>query len=310
MPEFHASCPNCKKYSGKFAVKDEADDTEKKLRIKHWSVHEIEILHDLFTDEAHYVWRIPEDYKRQIRDGHLFHLERVDRNVLDAIAANQMFRFDPDAIFHLKEPTLSGVVNRGWGIPRLLSNFRQIWYVQVLHRQNEAIGLDYVIPFRVVTPAARQGAGGEGVDPLMMMSGGDFKAQARRMIRDRRRDPASIRIFPFPVNFQMFGADAKNLAPTELIQQGYERLLNDLDTPVEMFNATMQLEVAAPAMRLFESSHRPLVHGSCRLVAWIVARARRDYAIRIRRGPEAGDCGRQVLVSPAPVAVIKLLETN
>ena len=68
MPEFHASCPACKGYTGKFTVKDEADDTEKKIRVKHWSVHEIEILHDLFTDEAHYVWRIPEDYKRQIRD--------------------------------------------------------------------------------------------------------------------------------------------------------------------------------------------------------------------------------------------------
>ena len=151
----------------------------------------------------------------------------------------------------------------------MLSNFRQIWYVQVLHRQNEAIGLDYVIPWRVITPAARQGAAGEGADPLMMMSGGDFRAQARRMVRERRRDPASVQVFPFPVNFQMFGADAKNLAPTDLIQQGYERLLNDLGTPVEMFNASMELNAAAPAMRLFESSHRPLVHGACRFVAWI-----------------------------------------
>ena len=71
------------------------------------------------------------------------------------------------------------------------------------------------------------------------------------------------------MNFQSFGADAKNLAPTELIQQGYERLLNDLGTPVEMFNASMVLDVAAPAMRLFESSHRPLVHDACRFVGWI-----------------------------------------
>ena len=144
---------------------DEADDTEKKLRIKALRGLEIEILHDPVTDEAHYVWRIPEDYKRQIRDGHLFHLERVDKSVLDAIAADQMFRFNPDSIFHMKEPTLGGVVNRGWGIPRMLSNFRQIWYVQVLHRQNEAIGLDTVIPWRVITPAARRGREAKGSTP-------------------------------------------------------------------------------------------------------------------------------------------------
>jgi hypothetical protein len=106
-----------------------------------------------------YIWRIPEDYRRQIRQGSLFHLERVDQEVLKAVQLNQVFRFNPDAIFHMKEPTLSGMINRGWGIPRLLSNFRQIWYVQVLHRFNEAIALDYVIPFRIITPQPRQGAG-------------------------------------------------------------------------------------------------------------------------------------------------------
>jgi hypothetical protein len=52
----------------------------------------------------------------------------------------------------MREDALAGVRNRGWGISRVLANFRQAWYVQVLHRYNEAIALDYVIPFRLITP--------------------------------------------------------------------------------------------------------------------------------------------------------------
>ena len=277
MPDFIASCPVCKtrgkeSYRGPWKVKDEKDET--KIKIKHWNVHEIELLHDLYTEDVHYIWRIPEDYRRQIRQGNLFHLERVDMEVLKAVQHNQVFRFHPDAIYHMKEPTLSGMINRGWGIPRLLSNFRQIWYVQVLHRFNEAIALDYVIPFRIITPQPRQGAGGPSggaSDPLMMYDGGDFRNQALQMIRRRRRDPASIQVFPFPVNFQMFGADAKQLAPTDLIAQGYERLLNDCGTPVELYNGSLQLQTAPVALRLFEATHHPLVNDANKFLRWLTS---------------------------------------
>jgi len=117
MPDFIATCPVCKtrgkeSYRGPWKVKDEKDET--KIKVKHWNVHEIELLHDLYTEDVHYIWRIPEDYRRQIRQGNLFHLERVDMEVLKAVQHNQVFRFHPDSIYHMKEPTLSGMINRGW----------------------------------------------------------------------------------------------------------------------------------------------------------------------------------------------------
>ena len=40
-------------------------------------------------------------------------------------------------------------------------------------------------------------------------------------------DPAVFQILPFPVEFKMFGADANQLAPRDLLDQGMETLLND-----------------------------------------------------------------------------------
>jgi len=275
--KFTATCPVCKVgrgYRGPWKVDDKPDDEERKIRIKHWNPHEIEILEDYYTNETAYLWRIPEDYKQQVRKGNLYHLERASVPVLDAIKKNQMFRFNADVIHHMKEPTLAGIRNRGWGIPRTLSNFRQIYYVQVLRRYNEAIALDYVIPFRLITPAPRPGAGGAGggaqtMDPMMAFNMGDFRSSVQSMLRKRRRDPASWNVLPFPVQYQMLGGDASNLAPVDLIANGTEQLLNDVGTPVELYKGTLQLQTAPVALRLFEATWHPLVHDGNNWLRWL-----------------------------------------
>jgi hypothetical protein len=271
--EFVATDPKTG-WRGPWKIIDKPDDEEKKLSLKCWSPHEIELLHDPYTNDVAYLWRIPEDYKRQVREGNLFHLERCSEQVLKAIKKDQCFRFNPDVIFHMKEPTLGGIRNRGWGIPRILTNWRQIYYVQVLRRYNEAIALDYVIPFRLITPAERAaGPSSAGIsisDPLMNINGGDFRQQVQGMIRRRRRDPASWQVLPFPVQYQMLGGDAQQLAPRELIDQGLEVLLNDAGTPVELYKGSLQMQTAPVALRLFESTWHHLVHDANMFLKWSV----------------------------------------
>ena len=258
---------------GPWKIVDKPDDEEKRLKVKRWSPHEIELLHDPYTDDVAYLWRIPEDYKKLVRDGNLFHLERASEQVLKAIQHNQTFRFHPEVIFHMKEPTLAGIRNRGWGIPRIISNFRQIYYVQVLRRMNEAIALDYVIPFRLITPQPRQGSGAGGLpmmDPMMSFNGGDFRNQVKSMVNRRRKDPAGWNILPFPVDYKALGGEAVQLAPVELINQGMETLLNDAGTPVELYKGTLQLQAAPVALRLFEATWHHLVHDTNKFLQWLV----------------------------------------
>lgn len=280
LPEFHAKCPTCKVgtgYSGKWLVEDMEDDDETKMRVKVWNPHEMEILHDPFTDNCAYLWRIPEDYKRLLRQGNLFHLERVPKEVLTAVHKNQLYRFHPEAIHHMKEPTLAGHYLRGWGLPPTMYNFRQIFLVQVIRRQVEAFGLDYLVPIRLVTPAPTQNktGGGMGIDPISMYNGGDFRRQVMRMFRRRRLDPASMHVLPFPVNYQMFGADANQLLPREMLDQATQTLLNDSGVPIELYNGSLQLQAAPVALRLYEADNAHLVYDANDLLGWLVRQVSR-----------------------------------
>lgn len=294
--KFHATCPRCKE-SGNWKHTDRrATSQDGDFIIKRWNPHEMELIWDPLTDQCAYVWKIPEDYKKMIREGHLFHLERATWEIIQAVKNNNYLLFDKDVVYHAKEQALAGVRNRGWGISRVLTNFRQAWYVQVLHRYNEAIALDYVIPFRVVTPAP--GDKGAGTDPILNQSMGGMKGHFNQMLRKRQRDPASWFFLPFAVEYQTLGGDATQLAPKELLDQGTDTLLNSIGVPAEMYRGSMTLQSAPVALRLFEATNSSIPHNLNGLLRFIAKQASQILGwekpnIALKRVTHADDVTRQ-----------------
>lgn len=298
--EFHGKCPKCS-YSGEWIVNDLPDNAPGKITLKRWSPHELSVLHSPITDECHYYWQIPDDFKMELKNGRpsLFHLERTSMEMLKAIRLNQLYKFTPGSVYHMKEHTLAGLKNRGWGISRLITTFRQAWYVQVLRRYNEAIALDYVIPFRLITPGTRGGGSAEAMDPLLSIDTGDFMSQVRSLLRRRRRNPSEWHTLGYPVEYQMLGGEAQQLAPKDLLDQGLETLLNGIGTPVELYKGTLQLQTAPVSMRLFEATWYHLVYGNNDFLRWLTERVSRVLSwetvdARHRRVQHADDMQRHM----------------
>jgi hypothetical protein len=295
--EFTAACPNCH-YSGVWTHIDRRCADSSGLKIKRWSPHEMELLWDPYTNDVRYVWRIPEDYRTLIKQGHLHHIERASWEVIQAVKNNQNLMFDKDIIFHLKEDALAGLRNRGWGISRILANFRQAWYVQILMRYNEAIALDYVIPFRVVTPAPR-GGDGQSSDPVHTINLGNFTARVQGMLRARRSDPARWNVLPFPIQYQALGGDASQLASKDLIEQGFDTLLKCIGIPVELFNGTLSMQAAPAALRVFEANWSHLPHNLNRFLNHVaksvaIVRSWEPARVTLTRVTHADDLNRQM----------------
>ena len=272
--QFQAKCQNKQcGYGGVWRIVDNLDDLENRLRVRLWSPHQIEIVHDPASGEDIYLWRIDEVYKQKIRTGSLHHLEHANLQVIEAIRTNKMFEFHPDVLFCLKEQSLSGIRSHGYGIPRIIHNWRQIYLNQIVKRQIEALASDYITPLRMLMPAARAGSGGpmaRAQDPLMGVNLQDFAGVMQKMIRSRRRNPTDWQVMAYPVDYRVAGAEANQFIPAELMQQCQADLLNELGVPPELFNGTMQLQSAPLALRLFEATWYHIVRDANRFLVFLV----------------------------------------
>lgn len=257
--QWHAKCPKCG-YKGPFRRNDRRSTESEQITIRRWSPFEIEIIHDDYTGNNKYIRRLPSMLKKEVQRGDLFTMSTMPWEVVEAVKHGQLFEFGKSQLYHMKEDGLAGILDRGYGISRVLTNFKQAWYCQILGRFNEAIALDYIVPFRVASPGTRSGASGESSDPLHSMHMGDFVAHGKRMVREHRQDPGSVHWFPFPVNYQTLGGEGSQMAPEALLQQATKSLLDGIGVPSELYSGTMTLQTAPASLRLFEANWAHLVH--------------------------------------------------
>ncbi len=269
--KFYAACPKCK-YRGEHDVADRRSMEQDKMRVIRWSPHQIQLLFHPLSHDCQYLYRIPEDLKRMVREGKPFYLEHTPWEMIEAIRDDHLFKFNDDIVFHLKEDTLAGLQNRGWGIPLALSNFKQGFYIQTLKRYNEALALDYIVPWRVISPDRPSGPSGR-VDPLLHANMGDFTSRIRGMVAEHRRDPLAMHSLPFPINYQTLGGEGTQLAPHELLTIGIDELLNSCGVPAELYKGTLQLQAMPGALRLFEATWPHLVAGFNNWLNWMLETA-------------------------------------
>jgi len=264
--EFKISCPACKRVTT-HTHKDLRSTDESKINVIRWNHHEMQLIHDFMSGSTEFIWIISPDLREHVRRGRSFWIRKMPWEVIKAIRDNAHFKFGPDVLYHMKEETIAGVRNRGWGIPRLLALFKDVYYLQILKRFNEALALDYIMPFRIVTPAKSAGA-----DPLMQYDLSDFTSQMQSMIKEHRRDPAGYHMLPFPVQYQTLSGEGIQMSPVQLIKQGSMDLMSATGVPIELFQGTMSLQAAPTALRLFQATWPHLVSALNGWLQWFVTK--------------------------------------
>jgi hypothetical protein len=265
---FHGTCPACG-HHGVLLRQDRRSLKTDKLKVIRWSPMEMRILHHPTSGRKTYFWDIPGYIKDRIRKGDSLYMEDTPWEIIEAVKENKLFRFADDVIFHLCDEAPAGMRMSGWGIPLIMSNFKQAWYIQVLKRFNEAIALDYLIPFRIITPAP--GSSREA-DPALHINMGLFHSRVLSMFRHHRKDPTAIHALPFPIKMDMLGADGKALAPTDLIDKATDEFLNAQGVPAELYRGSLSIQAAPMALRLFERTWVHLVSGFNNCIRWICTR--------------------------------------
>ena len=222
-----------------------------------------------------YIYRFEEFFKADIKQGtKIYQVNETPKEMLSAIKNDQDFCFNPESIFHIANNFISGISYNGWGIPPILLNYQSMHDAAVLRCLNEAIGLDYMIPIRVISPAAS--GSGAGMDAAASINLGPWTAMAQNFIKNKRQDPTAMHVMPFPITYQELGGTGRSLAPMDLIKLYDDKMLSEAGFPVEVFNMSLQTQVLPTAIRAFEATYIHLQRKLSNFVKW-VTRSIRNY---------------------------------
>ena len=273
--QFTGVCPKCNKLVT-FSHKDMRSPDVERARLVRWNPKRMKLRVHPVSGRTEYYHELDPEFCQKIKEGNKFFLNDTPWAMIQTALRpkDNLFLFKPGSIFHLRTGSLSGLPIRGWGIPPMLPNFKLAYYIQLLRRYDEAITLDYIVPFRVLFPQSTQST---GQDALSMMNMGIFVSQMQNMVEHHRQQLTDVQIAPFAIGYQMLGGEGKQLSPKDSIAQAYDELFTAMGYPVELYKGSLSIQAAPVALRLFEKEQSHLVTGLNGIITWVCELAGRYF---------------------------------
>lgn len=257
--EFYWDCVKCG-HSGEVRVKDKLIDNPEKVRVIKWNPKEIKTAnYNPITGEREYIWKMPEDFISKVKDyeNNTFG-DTLPRSMISCAMQGKDLGFNKGQILHLTRSELSGVDSKEIGIPKLVSIFPEIFSRNLMKRFNEVVGLDYMYPLRIYTPATHPKQPPQtGEDPLRnagMQGTPDMTKHLESMVAKMRRDPTSIFTSPFEVREGTVGGIGVELLRPELMEYTDNNVLEGVNIPIEIRESNLQAHYTPEAMRTMERS--------------------------------------------------------
>lgn len=257
---FVGTCPKC----GKKVVYDIHDDPTtdaygRKVRFIFRAPQDMYIEYNRLTDSFQYYYQIPNDVKNAIKRGDPVYLENTPKTFLDAATSDELMRFPEGMFFAARTRTMTPLDEKykGWGMPLFMTSFDNFLRLQHLDKFNEAVTMDYIAPIRMISPQP-QNIGATSQDPNRMpLSGGQFLSFIQQGIKRVKDNPTTWLVSPIPVQYQMIGGEAKELAPVDLMEWYVTQILSDMGIPQEFRQTSFQVVAPSMGMRMFERQWRP-----------------------------------------------------
>jgi hypothetical protein len=276
---FSGHCMKCNAEK-QFKREDRRSPDTTRVRIIRWNPKRMRLRVHPISGKVEYYMQMDADFVRKVLEGIPFYLNETPwAMVLACLKSDKQqkqfyFKFKDDAIYHMRCASLAGLPIRGWAIPPILPNFKLAYYVQLLRRYDEAIALDFIVPFRVLFP---KNQGQMGQDALSTLSMGTFMSAMNNMVTRKRKNLTDVQIAPFEIGYEMLGGEAKTLAPKDNIALALDELLNSLGFPAELYKGTLSIQAFPVALRLFEKQWNSLVDGNNDLISWLLKRLSRHF---------------------------------
>ena len=248
--KFTFKCQSCNKQAqvGEKFVQDRKLMLPRKINFIRWDPKLMDIDHNEVTGESEYYYRIPHNLIHRVNAGHKTLIDTLPMGFLKAIKSSKPFKFNDDAIFHMKVGGPAGV-NPQWGFPPLLPALPLFFYSAILRRANEAIALDHLIPFRIVHPAQSSG----NADPVQQISLRTWQKNMESHFKQYRKDPLHMMWAPIPVGMTQIGGQGRALLTLGEVQEAEKNIVSALGVPIEFLQGGLTKSGMEATLRLIEN---------------------------------------------------------
>lgn len=244
---YAVKCPSCGAYNAEMIPHDEIIKSVDSLKIIRWAPDNINIDYNPVTGNSVYYYTIPGKIKNMILSGKKAILKDIPLTFLQALKNNKKIELDQKNFYHMKFPTLAEE-DMGWGKPLIFPALKDIYYLQLLRRGNEAIVNEHLVPKKVISPAS-----GGTIDPFTQMNLGKWKNEVTREVELWKTDPNHIAIFPIPMQYQELGGNAKMLMVTPEMRFLEETIINSLGVPLEFIKGGASWTGSSVSLRIIEN---------------------------------------------------------
>lgn len=232
----------------------------------------IRIRSSFLSSKNQYIYIFEEELKTRIKNNDLHEINNTPNTMLKALCNDEDFLFDDNEIFHFREEMESGLSNNGWGLSPLIRNFRNLHQLIVYKKADEAVALDFLLPFRLITPQVNESTSGFIMERGSMNM---FMDAMDSMIKNKRKNPMHIQASPVPANYNEYGANGKQYTPKDLMEYQTDQLLRGMKVPPELINFSLQIQVLPTALRVFENNFWFMHEGFQNFVRWATTKIQR-----------------------------------
>jgi hypothetical protein len=243
----HGTCPLCKVSEAKFEIEDTYPKNVKHLKFIRYSPESIDVDYNPITSDVSYYYAIPGKIKSKITKADKKILKTIPKVFLDSLRENKKIELDNANFFHFKRPTLAEE-DMGWGKPIILPALKEIYYLQMLKKGNEAIAHEHVVPKKSIFPANTT-----QLDPFTQMNLGKWRSKMEEQVKKWKRDPNHIGIFPIPIGYQELGGNARALLLTPEMKFLEETIINSLGVPIEFIKGGTTWTGSSISLRIVEN---------------------------------------------------------
>ena len=263
--KFWLDCKKCSN-SGEAQARDIPVKTIQKIRVIRWNPKTITIRHNDLTGVTEYFYTMTAALRNDITLGKPVAVETTPQAFIDAVAQKKTIKLDHTKLFHGKRPSASrDPSDNGWGAPLIMPVLKDLWFLQILRKSQEAVSLEHILPMRWVSPQVTV----DGNNVYGQINLQDWKKEVEQQIKQWKQDANHIAVTGVPISPQTMGGQGKQMLMHQEIRIYSEQIIAGMGVPTGFVYGEAMYSGASVNMRALENEFMGANQDDLRLLEFI-----------------------------------------